>query len=325
MISTIDSSTRTAITIGNFDGVHLGHTALIEAAREAAGETGRVLAITFEPHPATILRPGTRLKKLMNIDQRRQRLLEAGAEEVITLQPTRELLNQTPAEFIGELAARYRPAFIIEGPDFRFGRGRAGTVSTLRQLEATFGYQTIIVEPVEASLTDHCIVQVSSSMTRWLIEHGRVGDAARLLGRPYELWSTVVKGDQRGRTIGFPTANLQNETSTGGNGGGCLLPADGIYAGMAQRMDGNGGRREYVAAISVGTKPTFGGGLPRTCEAYLLDYDGPVDDYGWEIQLQFHHWLRDQIAFISVGPLVDQLHRDVEDARQMMMATHACV
>ncbi len=324
----IATARQTAITIGNFDGVHLGHAALVQAAREAVGPAeagGRVVALTFEPHPMTVLRPEKAPRRLTRLEQRREYLHDAGADEVVVLEPTRALLNQTPQEFVREIVDRVAPAYNVEGPDIRFGRARAGSVTTLRQLEqgrgaagggavGAGGYQTIVVDPVEAVLTDQSIVQVGSSMARWLIEHGRVEDATALLGRPYELWAEVVRGDRRGRTIGFPTANLANEPPPFG----CLLPADGIYAGMARRMDKGG--VEYAAAISVGTKPTFGGLSPRTCEAYLLDYDGPLDDYGWQIRLSFHHWLRDQVTFAGVEPLVNQLHRDVEDAQNMMLA-----
>jgi riboflavin kinase/FMN adenylyltransferase len=202
----------------------------------------------------------------------------------------------------------------VEGSDFQFGRGRGGSIATLRVLESAHHYQTIVIEPVDAALSDQSLVRVSSSMIRWLLGHGRVRDAALLLGRPYELISKVVSGDKRGREIGMPTVNLApNE---------CLLPADGIYAGYAivANHHSDAGRRgngeiSYPAAISVGTKPTFGE-HPRVCEAHLVGYDGPLDDYGWTLRLQFTDWIRDQLKYERVDLLIDQLKRDIERVRQ---------
>lgn len=292
----------TAITIGNFDGVHLGHAALLQAARNAAGENGRVVALCLHPHPATILRPGKAPPRLSTFEQRQRWLGQAGADEVVEIRPTRDFLSQSPEDFIAAIARQFQPKFIIEGPDFRFGRSRAGSIDTLQQFEPAFQYQTRIVQPVEAALVDQSVVVVSSSMIRWLVSMGRVEDAARLLGRPYELVGTVVRGEQRGRSIGTPTANL--------DAGDLLLPADGIYRGTALRDS-----REYPAAISVGTKPTFGNHHPRLCEAHLLDFHGGADDYNWPITIRFTHWLRDQLAFSSVDLLIDQLQRDVEQVR----------
>lgn len=291
-----------AITIGNFDGVHRGHLALIRAGREAVGPAGRVAALVFEPHPLTVLRPQAAPARLSRFSQRKTWLLEAGADEVHPITPSQDFLRQSPEAFVAALAEQYAPAAIVEGPDFHFGRGRAGNVETLRHLETAYGYRTIVIDPVEVTLSDLSIVRVSSSMTRWLLAQGRVRDAAILLGRPFELQAQVVKGDQRGRDIGFPTINLDH--------GDCLLPADGIYAGVAVRPDG----ATYAAAISVGTKPTFGNS-PRVCEAHLIDYNGPLNDYGWTVTLQFHDWLRDQLKYASVDALVDQLHRDIARCR----------
>lgn len=294
-------SRPTALTIGNFDAVHRGHVALVGAARSAAGGSGRVVALTFDPHPLAVLRPRAVPPRLSTFDQRAQWLAEAGADAVVPLRPTAELLKQSPEEFVADLVKRYAPGAIVEGADFRFGHGRAGSVETLNVLGKRHGFETIVVEPVEVALSDHSVVRVSSSLIRWLIGHGRVRDAVILLGRAYELRGVITAGDKRGRTIGVPTANLAPTEQ--------LLPADGIYAGTAARPDG----RNFAAAISVGTKPTFGE-HPRVCEAHLIGYDGPLDDYGWEIRLQFHHWLRDQLAYATVDALIEQLHRDIKAA-----------
>jgi riboflavin kinase/FMN adenylyltransferase len=308
---------RVALSIGNFDGVHRGHVELVSAARKAVGDGGRVVVLTFDPHPVTILRPdpagagaetGTRAGawglRLTDMEQRRCLLEAAGVDEVIRLEPTRELLAQDPQDFVAGIVERHRPAFIVEGPDFRFGRDRAGSIETLRGLESRHGYETVVIEPVEARIDSHHVVRVSSTMIRWLISRGRVRDAAALIGRPYELRGPVVSGDRRGRTIGVPTANLDHLDR--------LLPADGVYAGSGVAPDG----RAYPAAISVGRKPTFGD-ADRICEAHLVGYDGPVDDYGWTMRLDVHHWLRDQIRYAELNQLVDQLARDVARADAM--------
>ncbi len=308
-------SDGTAITIGSFDGVHRGHLELVRAARRAVGERGRVIVLSFDPHPLSVLRPRDTPARLSSFDQRVEWLtgdgVAGGADEVVALSPNPEFLDQSPEAFLESLVKAYAPAVIVEGPDFRFGRGRAGSPRTLEDLGARHGYRTIIIDPVEATLTDHTILTVSSSMIRWLVAHGRVRDAAALLGRPYELTGPVVAGDRRGREIGVPTANLNHRDR--------LLPADGIYAGVAIRPDG----RSFPAAISVGAKPTFGA-HPRLCEAHLIGYEGPLDDYGWEIRVRFGDWLRDQIAYRRIDQLTDQIRRDLEQVASRCRPDPVC-
>jgi riboflavin kinase/FMN adenylyltransferase len=291
----------TAVSIGGFDGVHRGHQALVRAARVTVGAAGRVVVLTFDPHPAVVLRPGAPIRRLTVLEQRRERLREAGADEVAVLEPSTGLLAQAPAEFIGAVVERWRPSFIVEGPDFRFGRGRSGSVETLRKLEGAFGFRTVVIEPVDAPLGDQHLVRVSSTMVRWLVERGRVRDAGSLLGRPYEIHAEVIPGDRRGRGLGVPTANLDHRDY--------VLPADGIYAGRGRGPDACW----YPAAVSIGTKPTFGS-HPRVCEAHLIGYRGPVDDYGWTLHLEITAWMRDQVRYERVEDLRAQLGRDLARA-----------
>jgi riboflavin kinase/FMN adenylyltransferase len=300
-------TTGTALSIGNFDGAHAGHVALVRAARDAVGPAGRVVALSFDPHPAAVLHPDRRPERLSLFSQRARWLETAGADQVVALSPTPRLLAQGPREFLADIMAAHRPSVIVEGPDFRFGRDRQGSVQTLLELAPDLGYQAIIVDAVEASLTDGSVVVISSSTIRWLLRQGRVRDAARLLDRPYELIGQVVPGDRRGRRIGMPTANLDH--------GGCLLPADGVYAGTARRPDG----AVFPAAISVGTKPTFGH-HPRVCEAHLIGFDGAMDEYGWTMTLHLVDWLRDQITCPDRESLVEQMRRDVDEARTICTA-----
>lgn len=294
----------TALTIGTFDGVHRGHAALVAAARSAAGPTGRVVVAAFDPHPMAVLRPGHAPARLSSAAQKKRWLLETGADEVTILTPERALLSLGPREFLEAFLHQHPATTIVEGPDFRFGRDRAGDIDGLRRLGRTLGFEVTIIEPVEATLTDHTVVPLRSTMVRWLLRHGRVRDAARLLGRPYELESRVVRGEQRGRTIGCPTANLEHLDA--------LLPADGVYAGTATLPDG----ATRAAAISVGTKPTFGE-FERLCEVHLIDHDGRLDEYGWTLRVTFERWLRDQMAFSGVEPLLRQMQRDVANAREI--------
>ncbi len=288
-----------AVIIGALDGVHLGHAGLVKAARAAVGAGGTVTAITFDPHPLSVLRPEAAPPRISTFGQRRHWLRAAGADEVEALEPTPALLAQEPRQFVEWLVASYAPQVIVEGHDFRFGRGRAGSVETLRQLEADFKYRTVVVDDVYAPLVDQTMVRVTSTLVRWMLERGRVRDAALLLGHPYVLCGEVIRGDGRGGAeLGVPTANLAP--------GDQLFPADGIYAG---RATGPGGER-YPAAVSIGTKPTFGH-HPRVCEAHLIGFAPRADEYGWKLKIEFHDWVRDQVTFASAGHLVEQLRRDI--------------
>ena len=301
-------SSAVAVTIGTFDGVHLGHAALVKAARDTVGDRGRVIALSFDPHPLAALRPEAAPARLSTFRQRSHWLKDAGADAVIRLEPTRELLAQTPQEFLEWVVAEHAPAFIIEGRDFRFGRGRTGSIETIEDSAPTLGYRTIVVDDVEGTLTDGSVVRITSSLVRWLVGLGRVRDAARLLGHPYVVCGPVVRGDGRGGAdLDMPTANVDP----------CqILPADGIYSGLAMGPDG----QRYPAAVSVGTKPTFGEN-PRVCEAHLIGLDSQADEYGWTLRLEFHDWLRDQMAFDGVESLIAQMRRDVARVREAMGPT----
>ncbi len=308
---------RTILTIGNFDGVHLGHAALLREARALAGPTGRVVAIVFHPHPISILRPEQAPAMLTTFGRRVELLRQLGADGVIQLNPTPDVLNLAPESFIDRVIAEHHPIAIVEGADFRFGKGRAGDVQTLARIGQAKGVHVSIIDPVETELTDQTIVTASSTIARWLAAHGRVADTARVLGRPFEVAGTVVRGDRRGREIGFPTANLDTD---------CLIPADAVYAGAAHLPDG----RELPAAIHVGPRATFDN-TTRTVEAFILNWRGPLIDgwagggaqeYGWPLRLTFTAWLRDQAKFDGVASLVEQIKRDVERTESIVTRTN---
>jgi riboflavin kinase/FMN adenylyltransferase len=287
-------------TIGNFDGVHLGHRALVAAARAAAGAGGRTVAVTFEPLPASVLRAEGAPARLTPGARRAELLREAGCDEVLELDPRGGLLSDTPEEFVARLRGALPFDAIAEGGDFRFGRGRAGDVGTLRAIGDRLGFGTLEVAEQEVAIADGSIVAARSSAVRWMLAVGRVADAALLLGRPHEVAGTVEPGDRRGRGLGFPTANVHAP--------GIALPADGVYAGDAL-VDG----ALRPAAISIGTKPTFGRAA-RTLEVHVVGLERALDDYGWAITVRFRRWLREQWRFPGPDALAAQLRHDVAQA-----------
>lgn len=286
----------TAVCIGNFDGVHVGHEAITRAARRLVGEGGRVVAMAFDPHPITVLRPSLSPARLTTFDVRADLLRKAGVDEVVRLEPTTDLLQQEPDVFLHSVVSRHGATHVVEGHDFRFGRGARGNPRTLRILCDAWGLTAEIVAPVEIDLSDQHIVRASSSLVRTLVRSGRVQDAIRVLGRPYAIEGEVVRGDQRGRTIGFPTANVAATT---------MLPGDGVYAALATLPDGT----THAAAVNVGSRPTFAG-VERRLEAHVIAGSPPAG-YGWRLRLDFLAWIRDQVRFDGPDRLVRQLVSDV--------------
>jgi riboflavin kinase/FMN adenylyltransferase len=249
-----------------------------------------------------LLRPEAAPQNVQLPAERERALRDAGADEVRTLEVDRELLAMTAEGFIAWLHGEIRFEGVVEGGDFRFGRGRGGDMALLAREGERLGFRAKSVAPVDVTLRDGSTAPASSSLLRWLIALGRVEDAARVTGRPYGFAGKVIRGDQRGREIGWPTANVEH--------GDRLLPGDGVYAGRARLPDGSWRR----AAISVGTKPTFGY-AERTVEAFLLDHQAPLDQYGWSLELRFDRWLREQARYDALEALLAQMRRDVERTR----------
>ncbi len=289
-----------AVSIGNFDGIHRGHRSLLAMAdRLRASSPGGVAIVTFEPHPLTVLRPAETPPRLTPLPVKQAILEEAGVDTLVLLPPTREVLGLTAEEFWKMIVTDVRPAHLIEGESFTFGKGRGGNMDALRSWAQGSSVQLHVAPPVQAVLLNCSIVTVSSSLIRWLLGLGRVREAAICLGRPYQLRGEVVAGHQRGRTIGTPTANLKVTEQ--------LVPADGVYAGRAV-VDGT----DYPAAISVGTLPTFDGNT-RQIEAHLLGFSG--DLYGRELHLDCTDWLREQRKYSSVDALREQIGKDLQSVR----------
>jgi riboflavin kinase/FMN adenylyltransferase len=300
------------VTIGNFDGVHAGHGALVRAAAEMAKTRGATaLALVFDPHPSVVLSPAGEAgapARIMPFAARERALRSLGADGVIRLEPTRALLSQAPEAFVDEVIRVHGAVGFVEGTDFCFGKGRAGTVETLCLLGKARGVEVRVVQPVEVVLSDHQAVRVSSTLCRWLLKQGRVDDFRRATGRSHALEGDVIRGDRRGRGIGFPTANLQTAD---------LLPGDGVYAARAVLP---GTEDVFAAAVNVGERPTIAGAT-RTVEAHLIGVAGasPTDawaplpglpEYGWPLRLELVAWLRDQFRFDGLDSLKAQLGRD---------------
>jgi riboflavin kinase / FMN adenylyltransferase len=268
-----------AVALGTFDGVHRGHRRVLDAA-VAAGATST--AVTFDPHPRVALGYGVEL--LTSLERRLELLDDAGLDEALVVDFDLEVAQLTPDEFVQRVLLPIGTEVVVAGANFRFGRGRSGDLEVLRRI----GLDVRAVPLVES---------VSSTRIRDVLRAGEVERAARLLGRPAEVEGTVVAGDARGGTLGFPTANLRPEP-------GLLVPGYGIYAGAA---DG------HRAAISIGTNPHYGGD-ERRIEAFLLDFGG--DLYGKGLRLQLWQRLRDERAFESEAELVEQIGRDVDATRR---------
>lgn len=296
------------VCIGNFDGVHLGHAAMLDTARRTAESLNLpMLVITFDPHPLAILRPDISRPYISTIDQRLKLIGRFEPDAVWLITPDREFLNISRETFEQDILNRQLHArHLVEGRSFTYGRGALGNIQTLRESGATSGWEVIEIPTGQAVLSDFTLVDISSSLVRWLISHGRVRDAAVLLGRPYTLSGRVIHGRGRGGSVlGYPTINLASDQ---------LIPADGVYAGAAMIED-----RRFPAAVSVGTNPTFGNG-ERTVEAFLLDCNDTF--YDCHVELAITHWLRDQERFPSLELLIRQIGRDVACVRRL---THSAV
>lgn len=296
------------VTVGVFDGVHLGHRAVLRQALEAARRSGDlpVVVVTFDPHPMRVVRPDV-APDLLGAVERRVRLLgEAGADAVLVLPFTRELSQLTPEEFVRRvLIDALHATVVVVGEDFRFGHRAAGDVTLLRQLGERLGF-TVEAVGEQADSAE----RYSSTRARRLLLAGEVEEAARVLGRPYAVEGVVVEGDNRGRALGFPTANLPCPD-------GMVVPADGVYAGWLVVSPLDSAANRLPAAISVGSNPTFAG-AGRRVEVYVLDRDD-LQLYGQRVAVEFTARLRGMQRFASVDELRAQMAADVAAARRLLL------
>jgi riboflavin kinase/FMN adenylyltransferase len=294
------------ITIGVFDGVHRGHQRIVARAAEIGLEQRLpVVVITFDPHPDEVIRPGSHPPFLCTARRRAELLAGLGVEAVCVLPFTLEFSRMDPDEFVRTvLVERVGAAAVVVGADFRFGHKAAGDVQLLAKLGEKYEFTT---EGMPLLVADGATL--SSTSIRQMLADGDVAAAAKALGRPHRVEGVVVRGHQRGRALGFPTANLETPPHT-------AIPADGVYAGWLVSLDSDGrDAQRWPAALSIGTNPTFGEG-ERTVEAYALDRDD-LDLYGMHAGIDFTARLRGTLRFESVDALVEQMRRDVDQARDL--------
>jgi len=302
---------RTVVTVGNFDGVHLGHQHVVRRAREVATELGvaHVVAVTFDPHPIAVLRPEHAPPTLTTVETRVGLLGAAGVDDVLVVPFTREIAGWSPERFVQEiLVDTLHARAVVVGANFRFGNRAAGDVATLRERGERCDFETVGIA------LDGGPQVWSSTYVRNCLAAGDVEGATEALGRPFTVRGEVVKGDQRGRELGYPTANVPTS-------GIHAAPADGVYAGWLRRLDVEEGpdAEPMPAAVSVGTNPTFTGERERRVESYVLDRED-LELYGTAVEVSFVARLRGMVRFASVDDLVATMADDVARARLVLGA-----
>jgi riboflavin kinase/FMN adenylyltransferase len=299
---------RAVVTIGAYDGVHLGHRAVIRQVRERAAALGALsVVVNFDRHPASVVRPEAAPRLLTTPEQKIELLSQTGVDAVVVVPFSAEQAKETPVDFVTRvLVDTLRTKAVIIGSDFHFGHMRQGNVTLLREMgeRHDFTCEPIVLVPRADGVNE----PVSSTAIRRALAGGEIDSATRMLGRAHEVRGVVIEGDQRGRTIGFPTANVNIPA-------GMCLPSDGVYAGIYRRPDGS----EHSCAINLGRRPTFYVNQDYSLlEAYLLDFTG--DLYGEEAAVQFVAFLRSEKQFGGLDELKEQLVKDIESARAAVLA-----
>jgi riboflavin kinase/FMN adenylyltransferase len=298
---------RPVVTVGNFDGIHLGHQAILRTVVErAAVLAGEAVVYTFDPHPRKVLRPESAPGLLTTLDQKVELLERQGVDAVVVEPFTLDFARTDAETFIREcLHRRIRPVEVYVGYDFHFGRDRTGSMRLLTELGPRLGFAVTIIPEVTVDEGD-----VNSTRIRRLLSDGLPEIAARMLGRPYAVRGTVVRGDERGRTLGFPTANLDPESE--------VLPAPGVYAGTLRLLDDGDPPANALLPVvmNVGHRPTFKQGAAVLAEAHVLDWSG--DLYGRRVELSFPIRLREERRFAGVEALREQIAADADEARRRL-------
>jgi riboflavin kinase/FMN adenylyltransferase len=295
---------RTVLTIGNFDGVHLGHRHVVGRAREIADAAGqRVVAVTFDPHPMAVLRPEHAPLALTDLDRRCRLLAEAGVDDVFVIPFSREIAAWSPEQFIDRvLVAGLHASTVVVGANFRFGAKAAGDVAMLTAAGRTRDFR------VDGIALDGGPQVWSSTYVRTCLAAGDVEGAAEALGRPFSVVGRVVRGDRRGRELGYPTANVPTQ--------GLAVPADGVYAGQLNLLE-QSGSEPMPAAISVGTNPTFDGEREHRVEAHVLGRTD-LDLYDELVEVSFLARIRGMVTFDDVDDLVETMAQDVVRTRELL-------
>lgn len=298
---------RSVVTIGSYDGVHRGHQLIIGRAVERARDLGvPAVVVTFDPHPSEVVRPGSHPPLLAPHHRRAELMAELGVDALLILPFTSEFSKLSPADFVVKvLVDKLHARLVVEGPNFRFGHKAAGNVAFLTELGATYDYEVDVID-LFVSGSAGGGEPFSSTLTRRLVAEGDVEGASEILGRPHRVEGVVVRGAQRGRELGFPTANVETLPHT-------AIPADGVYAGWLHAQG-----EAMPAAISVGTNPQFDG-TERTVEAYAIDRVG-LDLYGLHVAVDFLAFVRGQAKFDSIDSLLVAIADDVKKSRELIEA-----
>ena len=310
-----DISKGGVLTIGNFDGVHLGHQEIIAFARQKAVQrAAQLIAMTFEPHPVAILYPEKAPGVLTPLEVKQDQLEKFGVDCLIVLRDSKELLNLSPEDFVKNVIAEHiQPSMVVEGDDFNFGAERAGNNKTLQKLGIEYGFKTHILPSREIKFSTGQVVRVSSTMIRYMLESGHVSDALAALGRPYRLVEQIVHGRGVGTKLGFPTLNMKVPTQ--------VIPAEGVYAGFVYLGEISGdvlkSDKKYPAVYSIGQARTYGDKFPLLIEAHLFDENVP-DIAGKYMAMDFISHIRNQHKFGSPDELSTQISKDCATAKEIL-------
>jgi len=303
------------LTIGNFDGVHVGHQEIIAAARQAADTNdAELIAMVFDPHPVAILHPEMAPGVLTPLDIKKHLLAKCGVDRLIVLRTNHKLLDLSPEDFVGRfLVEHIKPSVIIEGDDFNFGAGRTGNIDTLKKLITEKGFEVRVIGPKKIKLSTGQTVRVSSTMIRYMLEGGHVADAAMALGRPYRIAERIIPGRGVGMKLGFPTLNMKKPKQ--------VIPAEGVYAGFVKTGDyiddALTSKEKIPAVYSIGQARTYGDDFPLLIEAHLL-----IEDVGDLIShymtMGFIQRIRNQRKFKTPEDLSKQIAKDCDLARSIL-------
>ena len=303
------------LTIGNFDGVHIGHQEILTAARQTSAERrAELVVMTFEPHPLAVLHPQKPPGILTPLDLKKHLLTKFGADCLFVSETTAELLNLSPQDFVQRfIVENVQPGIVVEGESFNFGSSRIGTIDTLKKLAAEKHFEVMVVAPREVKLSTGKTVKISSTIIRALLGSGRAADAAIGLGRAYRLIGQVVPGHGKGKQLGFPTANIQPLRQ--------LVPAEGVYAGFAELGDSFEdvciSKQKIPAAFSIGRLETLGSDIPLAIEAHILT--GDVGDlHGKWLAMDFVKRIRDQQKFETESDLAAQIEKDCKRIKKIL-------
>jgi riboflavin kinase/FMN adenylyltransferase len=303
------------LSIGNFDGVHVGHQEILAVAGQAAEKNdAELIAMTFEPHPVAVLHPEMAPGVLSPLDIKKYLLAQCGVDKMIVLRTNRELLSLSPEDFAGKfLFENIEPSVVVEGDDFNFGAERAGTIDTLKKLAAERNFEISVIAPKKVELSTGQSVRVSSTVIRYMLEGGHVADAAVALGRPYRIAERIIPGRGVGIKLGFPTLNMKKPKQ--------VIPAEGVYAGfvkIGQIMDDALQSKEKIPAVySIGQARTYGDDFPLLIEAHLLT-EGVGDLIGRYMTMDFIQHIRNQHKFNNPEDLSKQIAKDCQHARMIL-------